>query len=99
MDCEKCVANCSCKGHPMTVANCTRFDDGRGESCKKCITNCPLRQQDAEGSCGDFKDGEPEQGIETDHQPTRTQCMGMVMYEPPPSPPPPPTPGEITDDT
>ena len=47
MDCEKCVANCSCKGHPMTVANCARFDDGRGK------------------------------------RPTETECLGMVLYEPP----------------
>lgn len=77
MDCEKCIANCSCKGHPMTVENCARYDDGRGKSCSTCITNCPLRQSPGEGACEKHDDGEPT------IKPTETQCLGMVLYEPP----------------
>jgi hypothetical protein len=47
-------------------------------NCDKCIKNCPLRGQHIEGGCEDFDSGEPERS------PTPTECLGMVMYEPPP---------------
>jgi hypothetical protein len=51
--------------------------------CSDCIVNCPLRGQVIETVCKDLDTGEQLQGDKAEEQPTETQCVGMVMYEPP----------------
>jgi hypothetical protein len=51
--------------------------------CSDCKVDCPLNEQDIETVCKGFKSGEPELGFKAESSPTTTQCVGMVMYEPP----------------